>query len=523
MTIEKGVKPREFHAASWGEELIFEQSVPGERGVLVPEPEEGVDSMEGTVALGGLARKIAPCLPELNQMKVNRHYLRLSQEIQDAVDVAINVSEGTCTMKYSPKVQEHASRMPEVNDVHPLQDPSTLQGILEVVKKTGDYLKQISGMEHFSLQPAAGGQAMFTAGSIMRAYHRDNCHPEKTEIITTSFSHPVNGAAPKSSGFFIVTLPPDKDGLPDLEALKAAVNEKTAGIFITNPEDTGIYNPRIREYVDAVHEVGGLCFYDQANANGLLGIARAREAGFDMCHFNLHKTFSAPHGSYGPGGGAIGVREFLAPYLPEPRIVFEGGQYSLSTGSLQSIGRVKMFMGNIGVILKAYMWIRQLGAEGLKEAAKVAVLNNNYVKHYLEQVKGITMFYGEGATRLEQVRYSWDQMQKDTGIGNAGPYCRLLDFAIPDFWMSHPPELVPEPMTIEPCECYSKADLDEFIAAIREVAREAYEEPEIYEQYPPFNSAAQVTPIMTVEELKDLGVSWRMFQKNIRPLMEQTE
>jgi len=520
MDNKKQTKLRKIHGAYWDEGLIFEQSVPGERGVLVPQPEKGVDTMLGEQVLGKLSRKKAPFLPELNQMKVNRHYMRLSQEVQDAVDLSINVCEGTCTMKYSPKIQEHMSRLPEINDVHPLQDPDTMQGVLEVVYKVGEFLQEVSGMDKFSLQPAAGGHAIFTAASIMRAYHRDKGNTQKTEIITTSFSHPVDAATPKTNGFSIITLPPDKNGFPDLDALKDAISEKTAGLFITNPEDTGLYNPRISEYVDLIHSVGGLCFYDQANANGMLGIARAKEAGFDMCHFNVHKTFSAPHGSYGPGAGALGCKEFLIPYLPIPRVEFNGEKYILNSDYPKSIGKVKMFFGNTGVLLKAYMWIHQLGAEGLKEVAKVSVLNNNYVEHFLRQIKGITMYYGEGSTRLEQVRYSWEQLKEDTGVGTEGPYCRLLDFGIPDYWMSHPPFYVPEPMTIEPCESYNKDDLDEFIGALKECAREAYEEPEIYANIPPFNTTVRCTEIAVVEKPEQQGMTWRLYNKNIRPMLE---
>ncbi len=515
MGMNNKTKLRKFHGACWDEQLIFEQSVPGERGILVPQPEADLENLPGATSLGAMQRKEAPLLPEINQMKVNRHYMRLSQETSCAVDLSLNISEGTCTMKYSPKIQEHMTRLPGINDLHPLQDPDTIQGLLEIYYDTEKFLSAISGLDAFSFQPGGGGQAIYTAGSIMRAYHRSQGNLQKDEIVTTSFSHPVDAATPASNGFKVITLLPDEEGYPDIEALKQVVNEHTAGIFITNPEDTGLYNPRIREYVDAVHGVGGLCFYDQANANGMLGITRAREAGFDMCHFNLHKTFSAPHGSYGPACGAVGCRQFLEPFLPLPRVGFNGGKYTLDYDRSQSIGMVRSFIGNAAVVMKAYMWIRTLGADGLKAAAIAAVLNNNYMEKNLRATKGISIWYGKNRRRLEQVRYAWDVLKNDTGYGTDDINLRIQDFGIPDYWMAHPPYLVPEPMTLEPCESYSKEDMDEYLAVLKEAAREAYEEPEIYEKHPPFNTVAHAPAIPQVEKEEDLAVSWRLYKRNM--------
>lgn len=511
MVMNSETKLRKFHGAAWDEQLIYEQSVPGERGILVPQAEKELASLPGSEVLGTYKRAVAPNLPEMNQMKVNRHYMRLSQMIQGAVDLSINISEGTCTMKYSPKVQEHMARVPQISEVHPLQDPATMQGILKIYYETEQYIKAISGLDAFSFQFGGGGQAIYTAGSIMRAYHREHGNINKDEIITTIFSHPVDGATPKANGFKVITLLPDKEGYPDLEALKGAVSERTAGLFITNPEDTGLYNSRIAQYVETVHAVGGLCFYDQANANGMLGIARAREAGFDMCHFNLHKTFSAPHGSYGPAAGALGCRDFLAKYLPVPRVSFDGAQYYLDHGSPESIGRVRSFLGNAGVILRAYMWIRQHGPEGLREAAIISVLNNNYLQQAVESIPGTTRYYGEGKRRLEQVRYSWEQLKKDTGYGTDDINARILDFGIPDYFPSHSPYIVPEPMTLEPCESYSKEDLDEYIAVLREAAREAYEEPKLYAQQPPFNTSSHAA--VPVSGPAANATTWRIYKK----------
>lgn len=398
---------RKFHQARWDEQIIFEMSVPGERGILVPKAEQEISAEvgDGVSVLGNLRRKQPAALPEVNQMKVNRHFMRLSQETM-GTDVNIDISQGTCTMKYSPKFQEHlAARHPGMTEIHPLQDVETLQGILEMYYKLEQFLKEISGLDYFSLQPGGGAHGVFTNASIIRAYHADRGDKNRDEIITTMFSHPCDAATPMTAGYKVITLMPDDNGYPDLEALKEALSERTAGIFITNPEDTGIYNPRIEEYVNAAHDVGALCSYDQANANGMLGIARAKEANFDLCHFNIHKTFSSPHGCMGPAMGAQGVKAELAKYQPSPRVEFDGQKYYLDYNRPDSIGKVRSFYGNASIVLKAYAWIMQHGADGLREVAECSVLNNNYMEKKLREIPGVVIWYAEGKRRLEQVRY----------------------------------------------------------------------------------------------------------------------
>ena len=364
---------RRFHQARWDEPIIFELSQPGQRGILVPEVEAGMrdqagapvgapvragehDQAQSWSALPAkMRRKQPPALPELSQPQVLRHYVRLSQENLGA-DLNVDVGQGTCTMKYSPKINEQLARSPKMTDLHPLQDEATVQGILEVMYRFEQILKEISGMDRFSLQPGAGSAAIYTNVAIIRAYHESRGEAaQRDEIITTIFSHPSNAACAKTAGFKVITLYPDEDGYPDLEALKAAVSERTAGLMITNPEDTGIYNPRIAEFVQIVHDAGGLCAYDQANANGILGITRAKEAGFDLCHFNLHKTFSTPHGCGGPGGGVVGATEELARFLPVPVVGYDGERYHLDWDRPESIGKIG-----------ALLWQRVCGAQGLR-------------------------------------------------------------------------------------------------------------------------------------------------------------
>ena len=508
---------RKFHEAKWDEQIILEMSVPGERGILVREVEPGVRKGVGTGVAAippGLRRKEPPKLPEINQMRVLRHFMRLSQETM-GTDLTIDISQGTCTMKYSPKVQEHiAARHPGIREIHPLQPSETMQGVLEIIYKLEEFLKEISGMDKFSFQPAGGAQAAYTAGCVIRAYHASKGDKKRTETITTMFSHPCDAAGPATAGFKVVTLMPNEDGYVDLEAFKAALSERTAAIFVTNPEDTGIYNPRIDQFVKAAHEAGALCYYDQANANGMLGIARARDAGFDLCHFNLHKTFSVPHGSMGGAVGALGVARELAKFLPIPRVEYDkqGKRYYLDYDAPDSIGKVRSFMGNTQSLVKSYSWIMQHGAQGLHETAVCSVLNNQYMLKKLSEIPGVVVRYAPGRRRLEQVRYSWEKLQKDTGVGTEDVLRRMADFGLQHYWTSHHPWVVPEPFTLEPCESYSKDDIDEYVAVFRQISKEAYENPELVKNAP-HNQVVHKVINPSINEPERIAVTWRQYLK----------
>jgi len=512
----KRPKIRRFHQAKWDEEVIFELSQEGERGILVPEAEEDLKREVGDVLSSipqGVRRKRPPELPEVSQSRVLRHYMRLSQETL-GTDLNIDVGQGTCTMKYSPKINEHLSRSPKMNEIHPLQDEGTVQGILEVMYRLKQILKEVSGMDEFSLQPSSGSQGIYANASIIRAYHEEQGEANKRdEMITTIFSHPSDAACARVAGFKVITLYPDEDGYPDLEALKAAVSERTAGLIITNPEDTGIFNPKIKEFVDVVHESGGLCAYDQANANGIIGITRARDTGFDLCQFNLHKTFSTPHGCGGPGGGPIGVTEELAEYLPVPVVAFDGTKYYLDYDRPKSIGKVRAFYGVAPVVLKSYAWVMSLGAKGLREVAEIAVLNNNYLLNKVLQIKGVSAPYAEGKRRIEQVRYSWEELMMDTGVRSEEAGLRAADFGL-HYWTSHHPWIVPEPCTLEPTESYSKSDLDEYIEVLRHVSNEAYSNPEIV-RTAPHNSSIHKIDHGPLDDPSQWAVTWRAYKRKI--------
>lgn len=509
--------PRRFHQASWDEPVIFELTQPGARGILVPQVEPGILQEVGDVAgtlPESLRRRRPPALPEMSQVHVLRHYARLSQE-NLGVDLNIDVGQGTCTMKYSPKVNDQLARSPKMADLHPLQDESTVQGILEVMWRLEQLLKEISGMDRFSLQPGAGSAAIYTNVAMVRAYHESRGEGHKRDqAITTIFSHPSNAACARVAGYEIITIYPDSDGYPDLGALKAAVSERTAALFITNPEDTGIFNPRIQEFVQAVHDVGGLCVYDQANANGILGITRARDAGFDLCHFNLHKTFSTPHGSGGPAAGASGVTEALAPFLPRPTVEFDGQKYSLDFDRPLSIGKIRPWYGVAQNLLKAYAWIMSLGADGLREVAEIAVLNNNYLLKKVLEIRGASVPYAKGKRRIEQVRYSWEELSAETGVHSEEIGYRAADFGT-HYWTSHHPYIVPEPMTLEPTESYSQADLDEYASILKHIAEEAYSDPEILHTAPHNSTGHKINP-EPFDDPDEWAVTWRAYKRKIQ-------
>lgn len=508
---------RRFHQARWDEPIIFELSREGQRGILVPEVEAGIRERVGDVLATlpkSMCRRQPPALPELSQPQVLRHYVRLSQE-NLGTDVNIDVGQGTCTMKYSPKINDQLACMPKLAEVHPLQDERTIQGVLEVMYRFEQILKEISGMDRFSLQPAAGSAAIYANTSIIRAYHESQGEAgQRDEVITTIFSHPSNAACAKTAGFKVVTLYPDEDGYPDLGALKAAVSDRTAALMITNPEDTGIFNPHIEEFVRVVHEAGGLCSYDQANANGILGITRARDAGFDLCHFNLHKTFSSPHGCGGPGAGAIGVTQELARFLPVPLVEFDGERYYLDYDRPDSIGKVRPFYGFAPVILRAYAWVMSLGAEGLQEVAEIAVLNNNYLLKKMLEIRGVSAPYARGKRRIEQVRYSWEELSRETGVHSEEIGLRAADFGV-HYWTSHHPFVVPEPCTLEPTESYSKDELDEYVAILAHVAEEARTDPDLVKTAP-HNSTIHTIDHSPLDDPAQWAMTWRAYRRKVR-------
>ncbi len=507
--------PRRFHEARWDEPIVLEMGSPGERGYVPPVVEPSIAKAVGEAAAlipPAMRRAVPPKLPELAQPTVLRHFLRLSQMTLGA-HVTPDASLGTCTMKYSPQLNEQLCRLPGMSELHPLQDDATMQGLIEIVYRFSEMLCEISGMDAFTFQPGGGAQAIFANACIIRAYHAARGEADqRTEIISTAFSHPVDCAAPAVAGFRVITLMPGPNGYVELDALKAAVSERTAGLMMTNPEDTGIFNPHVAEFTRIVHEAGGLCAYDQANANGILGITRARENGFDLCQFNLHKTFSVPHGSTGPACGAAGCTEELAKYLPSPMAAFDGERYFWDFDRPDSIGKVRSFLGNLQGVVRAYAWTLAHGAEGLRQVAETAVLNNNYLASQLGQIDGVTIPYGGNGHRLQEVRYSWQQLLEETGVGTEDVRRRVVDYGLQGYFTSHHPMLVPEPFTLEPSESWSKADLDEYAAVFARIADEAREDPEMVRNSP-HNAPIHRIDEAAIDDPERWAMTWRGYRR----------
>lgn len=495
---------RRFHQARWDEPIIFELSKTGRRGLAVPEA--GAEKVELPESV---RRAEPPRLPEMAQLHVLRHYLRLSQE-NLGVDLNIDVGQGTCTMKYSPKVNDQFANM--IAELHPLQHEDTVQGVLEVYWRLERMLAEISGMSRVSLQPGSGSAAIYANIAMIRAYHAARGEGHRDQVITTMFSHPSNAACAKTAGYEVITLMPDADGYPDIEALRAAVGPRTAALLITNPEDTGIFNPRIREFVELVHGVGGLACYDQANANGILGITRARDAGFDLCHFNLHKTFSTPHACGGPAAGACGVSPELEPFLPGPMVDRTDDRFTLKFPEM-SVGKIRPFLGVTPNVVRAYAWIMAMGAEGLREVAETAVLNNNYLMHKVLQIPGASAPWDK--RRVEQVRYSWQELSEETGVHSEEIGVRAADFGV-HYWTSHHPYVVPEPFTLEPTESYSKEDLDEYAAILAHVADEARADPE-FVKGAPYNQTVHKIDMTPLDDPKQWAPTWRAYVRKHLP------
>jgi glycine dehydrogenase subunit 2 len=505
----------QFQAARWAEPLIMQLGTPGERGIVPPAPDEQIRKAAGKATAripAALRRKSPPRLPEASQQTVLRHFTRLSQMTM-GVDVTPDMM-GTCTMKYSPKVNDHIARLPELADLHPLQDESTIQGLLEILYRMNRIMCEIAGMDEFTFQPASGAQGIYTNACLIRAYHASRGELDRRrEIITTAFSHPADAATPAVAGFKVITLFPGEHGYPEVDALKAALSERTAGIMFTCPEDTGLFNPRLCEFVDLVHKAGGLAAYDQANGNGLLGIIRAGDAGFDMCQFNLHKTFSAPHGAIGLGCAAVGVKRHLAKFLPNPVIAFDGKSYRLEADRPEAIDKIRAYLGNVHTVLKAYAWVMSLGASGLKAVAETAVLNNNYLLAGIAKIRGASIPWPANPHhRLEQVRYSWEQLAKDTGVTSDQILVRMVDFGIQHYMTSHHPMLVPEPFTIEPGESYSLDELDECLEILGRISDEAYSQPALVKTAP-HRAAVPRLDEAAVDDPAKWAFTWRAWER----------
>ena len=502
----------EFHAAKWNESVVMEMGRPGARGQLFPAPEKEVTDRVGSDLIpASLARKDRADLPEITEFEAQRHYLHLSQMTLGMMGISLF---GTCTMKYNSKTAEYATLRPELAEVHPYQHPDTLQGVLEIIHDFDGILRNLSGMDQFIFQAGGGADAAYTMAAVARAYWDDRgMLGQRTEMVTSVQAHPCNPATAAAAGFTVVNLPLEDNGYPSLEALKAAVSDKTALIMINNPDDMGIYNPEIKEWVRVAKEAGVLCFYDHANFNGVMGKLSARELGFDACMFMLHKTFGAPKAGGGPAVGAYGCTDDLAPYLPCPVVMKDGDRYVLDDNRPKSAGKVREFWGNVPQVVKAYAWTRAMGAEGIQMASDISVVANNYMDKKLGQIPGLEISNPSiDAYRMEMTRWSLGPLTEETGVTTVDFANRMADYGIDPYWMSHEPWIVAEPFTPEAGELWSKEDIDTWIGVIEQIAQEARTNPELVKTAPHNQPIAQVNGGVFEDPAK-WAMTWRAYKR----------
>ena len=470
------------------EPTIYELSQPGRKGVTFPKPDVPAYDLPA-----GFARESLN-LPELSELDVTRHFTHLSQ-LNYSIDGGF-YPLGSCTMKYNPKINEEMARLPGLANAHPLQPIATVQGNLYIMYQLQEWLQEISGLNRVCLSPAAGAQGELVGALIIKKYHEINNAPLRTKILIPDSAHGTNPATSSMSGFKVVALPSDDRGNVDLDALKAECDETLAGLMLTNPNTLGLFDENVLEVIRLVHEAGGLVYGDGANLNALLGVVRPGDLGFDIMHFNLHKTFSTPHGGGGPGSGPVGVSEALAEYLPSPvvTILEEGDEetppfFGFYTPQ-HSIGRMKAFYGHFGMHIRAYTYIAMHGPAGLRDIAQKAVLNANYLMAQIKE--DYTLAYDRTCMHEFVVEGAWEDIPDIHALDISK---RLMDYGY------HPPTnyfplIVHEALMIEPTETESKQTLDAFAKAMKAIAQEAREDPSLLQ------TAPHNTPVRRCDEVK---------------------
>jgi glycine dehydrogenase subunit 2 len=468
-------------------ELIFELGSPESSCVLGPAmdvPDVVLAEVLGVPAV----RRVAPNLPHVTELEIMRHYGHLA-DMNFGVDSGL-YPLGSCTMKYNPRVNEDAARHVGFAGLHPYQPVETVQGALELMVGLAEALGEISGLPGVTLQPAAGAHGELTAIMCFRAAHTAAGDP-RSKVIIPDTAHGTNPATVAMCGYEAVTIPSDERGLVDLEVLKGVLDESVAAFMLTNPNTLGLFDPQILEITEAVHAVGAYAYCDGANLNAVLGITRPGDQGFDALHINLHKTFSTPHGGGGPGSGPVCVTEELSEFLPGPQPVrLEDGTFAFETPG-SSIGRMRSFYGNFGVLVRAYTYIRALGSEGLREVAEQAVLSANYLKARLSDAFEVPY----DVTCMHEFVLSGRRQRKDHGVRTLDMAKRLLDYGF------HPPTvyfplIVEEALMIEPTETEPMESLDAFADALIAIAAEAQDDPELVK------GAPYTTPVRRLDEAK---------------------
>lgn len=440
--------------------LLFERSRPGRGESLLPPCD--VPAVQFDAAL---LRNFAPRLPEISEVDLGRHYTELAKQTHGVNDGFYPL--GSCTMKYNPRINEEMAALPGFTALHPLQPEGTVQGALEVLYRTQRLLCEIIGMDDISLQPAAGAHGEYTGLLLIRRYHQANGDAGRSKIIVPDSAHGTNPASAVMAGFQMVSVPSNAESGVDLDALRATVGPDTAGLMLTNPNTVGLFDSNILEITRIIHEAGGLCYYDGANLNAIMGHVRPGDMGFDCVHVNLHKTFSTPHGGGGPGSGPVGCKDFLAPYLPAPQVREDDGVYFLYAPE-HTMGKVRSFYGNFLVVVRALTYILTLGKQGIPEASATAVLNANYLMNKL--AGHYDMVYD--TVCMHEFVMTLEKLKRDTGVSAMDVAKRLLDFGI------HPPTMyfpliVHEALMVEPTETESPETLDEAAEIFLDILQQA--------------------------------------------------
>lgn len=462
--------------------LLFEKSREGRGCAILPECDVPV-----VLPQEKDARKQPLHMPALSEPELSRHYTELAHKTRGVNDGFYPL--GSCTMKYNPRVNEQIAALEGFNQIHPLQPQDTVQGCMEVMALAEKYLCEITGMDHMTLQPAAGAHGELTGLLLMKAYHTSKGNTHKTKILVPDSAHGTNPASAAMAGYTVVSIPSGDDGCVDIEKLKEAAGDDIAGLMLTNPNTVGLFDKNIREITQIVHDCGGLCYYDGANLNAVMGIVRPGDMGFDIVHLNLHKTFSTPHGGGGPGAGPVGCKEELAQFLPSVLVEKDGDELHF-TKPEHSIGEMKSFYGNFLVVVKALTYILTLGREGIPQASSNAVLNANYMMNQLKDL--YTMAYDDIC--MHEFVMSLADLKKDTGISAMDIAKGLLDNNI------HPPTMyfpliVEEALMVEPTETESRETLDEAVAVFRQLHAQAAADPE------GLHHAPTKTPVTRLDEV----------------------
>jgi glycine dehydrogenase subunit 2 len=479
--------------------LIFDVSRPGRMAhAQLPDDAPACDDLPASAL-----RENRPVLPEVSELDAVRHYTRLSQK-NFSIDTQF-YPLGSCTMKYNPRACNSLAMLPEFLGRHPLAPENTGQGFLACLHELQEMLKEVTGMAAVSLAPMAGAHGEFAGVAMIRAYHEARGDATRREILVPDAAHGTNPATAAMCGYTVKEIPTDREGNVDLDALRAAVGPHTAGLMLTNPSTLGVFEKTIGDIQKIVHDAGGLSYYDGANLNAILGRVRPGDMGFDVIHLNLHKTFSTPHGGGGPGAGPVGVGRRLLPFLPIPFVLEESGYYRWAEEAdcPQSIGRMSAFGGNMGVLLRAYVYARMLGREGMRRVADFATLNANYLMARLAAA-GFDLAYPSRRASHEFI-VTLKKLKDETGVTAMDFAKRLLDYGFhaPTTYF---PLLVPECLLIEPTETESKATLDAFVDAMKAILEEARAQPGLV------RTAPHTMPVKRLDDVKaarELDLLWK--------------